>query len=105
MAITRRMALPICAIAAAGASAVLPSYGFPSFVPGDERYLPNPKLPAISYAGARSNMDAAVKLAIDNTQRDFDIKFTDAQIDVIHARIWNVTQLELNKHYRPKEID
>jgi hypothetical protein len=84
---------------------MFPSYGMPPFIPGDERYLPNPKLPAISYERARANIDAAIKLEIDGSQRDFDIVFTDAKKDQIRARIWNATQLALNQYYRPEEAN
>jgi hypothetical protein len=104
MPLSRRVILTLSATIAAATAAMVPSYGDTYTFAGDERYLPNPKLPSISFKGARESLDAAVKLVIDTSQRDFDIKYTDAQRDLIRAKLWNAAQLELNKFYQPKEV-
>jgi len=69
----------------------------------DALFIPNANNKQISFGDARVRLESVVKDEIELSQRDFGVKYTEEQIARIAAQIWDAAQLELIRHYKPKE--
>ena len=80
-----------------------PSFGVPVDAKND-KFIPNPKNPTISFTEARGTVAAFVQREIKLSQKDFKVEYSPQQIERIQGRVWNQAYLGLVQYYRPSEL-
>jgi hypothetical protein len=67
------------------------------------QFVPDPKLPVISFGKARSAVIDVVKSEFEESQRDLKVQYSEEDMQRIRDRVWDAVQLTLIQHYRPSE--
>jgi hypothetical protein len=67
------------------------------------QFFDNKEKPTISFVQVRKTLDPYVDALIERSEKDFGVKYSEADRQRIHTRVWDKIQLVFSEAYNPKE--